>query len=1029
MSWTSALPKSAVPRTARTPIAAVAKATFPPPIVDWKKLVTLDFETYYDQDYTLKKLTTSEYIRDPRFEAQMCGIKIGEGKTKVYHGKDIAKALAAIDWTTHSVLAHHTQFDGLILSHHYGVIPKFYYCTLSMARGWLANDIGAGLDEVSRFFGGGGKVENGAALVGMRGIHLKDMHPEVFRKGAEYCAGDVDECYRIFRNELLQHFPQSELTLIDATCQMFCCPVLRLDEPRARAAMEKEIADREALLLSVCDQDVTPAKLSNEALRDLTGAPTALGSMAEKKLYYDALRAKVTDRQAMLYTGIKLIGSNEQFADLLRNEGVEPPVKVSMAWIKTAPELRTDANKYAYAFAKDDLPFQELLNEHESQRVRDLCETRLAVKSNINITRAGRLLESGKNGRAMPVYYKYAGAHCVPAGTEVLTREGWKKIEEWSGGEIAQYHPSGEVEFLPAVQYIGAEEEAWVRSTARYMPCDFTPGHKIPVLKQKTFKFGVKQAADLLNIHSERVPLAGRLAQQGSITPEQMRVLAMVQADGSYELNTKRGRKMTVFVKKPRKIARAHQLLNAAGIAYRTNSFPSHPGFVRFTVNVKDWPEWLTPERKFYGAWLLDSTSDAREAFIEELQHWDGWLDKGCINYSSSVRSNAEWVVTLCHLTGRSATCAAKDRDYGRVTNFSVHIRNRAYGMVFNKHISPVRQRRMTYCASTQTGFWLARSNGHIFVTGNTWRFSGGDGQNWQNFTRGGELRLSIQAPAGYALVVVDSGQIEARVNAWLWGQEDLLEAFRRGEDIYSLFATENIYGRLITKKDISERHVGKTAILGLGFQMGGPKFRNTLARGVGGPAVFIDDATAKSIVNAYRRRYYKIKQGWGICEQIIEDMATGRTGTYKCISWEHETIWLPNGMRLKYPNLRKDAEGNWCFDRKGNTTKLYGGLLCENIVQALARIIVAAEQLLKISERYPVVMTTHDEVVTCVPLNRYDPPQFALKSVAALATLDKRGSASEAMAYMHKVMTTPPNWCADIPLSAEGGFDLLYSK
>lgn len=278
---------------------------------------------------------------------------------------------------------------------------------------------------------------------------------------------------------------------------------------------------------------------------------------------------------------------------------------------------------------------------------------------------------------------------------------------------------------------------------------------------------------------------------------------------------------------------------------------------------------------------------------------------------------------------------------------------------------------------------------------------------NFQNFTRGGELRLSILAPKDHVLVVADSGQIEARVNAWLWGQDDLLEAFRRGEDIYSMFATENIYGRTITKADKEERHVGKTSILGLGFQMGGPKFRATLARGVGGPPVFIDEALAYSIVNAYRRRFYKIKQGWEKCEQIIDDMAHGRAGSYKCISWEKETIWLPNGMRLKYPNLRKNEDGDWIYDRKGFPIKLYGGLLCENLVQALARIIVAADQLLKISARYPVVMTTHDEVVACVPI-ALGPTAFR---------------------FMHKVMTTPPKWCHDIPLAAEGGFAPNYSK
>ena len=119
----------------------------------------LDFETYYDQDYTLSKLSTSEYIRDPRFKAQMCGIKVGNGKTRIIPAAKIRTELGKINWATHSLLCHNTQFDGFILSHHYGIHPAYLYDSLSMARGLHSNDIGAGLDEVSVFYGGCGKVE------------------------------------------------------------------------------------------------------------------------------------------------------------------------------------------------------------------------------------------------------------------------------------------------------------------------------------------------------------------------------------------------------------------------------------------------------------------------------------------------------------------------------------------------------------------------------------------------------------------------------------------------------------------------------------------------------------------------------------------------------------------------------------------------------------------------------------------------------------------------------------------------------
>jgi hypothetical protein len=685
---------------------ATRRPQFPPAKIDWSRLVTLDFETYFDQDYTLKKLTTSEYIRDPRFKAHMVGIKIGNRATKVVPTARIQQELNKIDWTTHSVLCHHTQFDGFILQYHYRVIPKFYYCTLSMARGWLANDIGAGLDEVAQYFGRGAKHPN--VLDMMRGVHT--LPAPLYKTAAAYCANDCDMTLDIFREDLAQHFPQSELDLIDVTCQMFCCPVLCLDEKRATTAMLKEIDERETLLLSVTEEIETD---------DADAAFKSMPSANRRELIADA-GASWTPRQLRLFMGKKIIGSSDKFAQLLRDEGVEPPMKATKKWIGTPVELRDDSFKWGYAFAKDDLAFIEL-GEDENPRIRALVETRLAVKSNINITRAGRLLESGKGGRPMPVYYKYAGAH--------------------------------------------------------------------------------------------------------------------------------------------------------------------------------------------------------------------------------------------------------------------------------------------------------------------TWRFSGGDGQNWQNFTRGGELRLSIRAPKDHVLAVADSSQIEVRVNAWLWGQTDLLDVFAANGDPYSTFASM-LYGRPITKADKNERQVGKTAVLGLGFQMGAEKFKGTLARGVGGPPVFVSLEFARAAVNTYRRQNYKIKQGWATCERIIADMRMGRTGSHKCISWEKETIWLPNGMRLKYPNLRVNKEGETGYDRKGHFVKLYGGILCENIVQALARIIVAADQLLSIAKRYPVVMTTHDEVVVVVKLGPGESPSFTLNKPEHHAELAKlKGPAAEAMRLLHRVMTQPPEWCKDIPLSAEGGFALEYSK
>lgn len=722
MGWESATrgrpSRAKATHVARATAGVCRRPLITPETIDWARLVTIDFETYYDAEYTLSKMSTSEYIRDPRFKAQMMAIKVGKGKTKIVPHNKIAAELRKINWKTHSLLAHNTAFDGFILSHHYGVIPARYYDTLSMARGLHSNEIGAGLDEVAKFYGGEGKIEG--ALEPTRGVRV--WTKALYDATAKYCARDNDECFRIFV-EMAPKMPEKEMQLIHMTVRMFCAPVLRVDIPRVQAEYEREVKKREEILLTVIDpKEYEGAKLLKSKEKALTGV----------------------ERDMLIIK--RVIGSNERFAELLKAEGIEPPVKISPAWIKKSREEREEDpdGKWAYAFAKDDLEFislpdrvWELYSDLDpnntkdvetavlrQERLQHLVDARIATKSTTNITRAERFLKAGAKGMRLPVGYSYARAH--------------------------------------------------------------------------------------------------------------------------------------------------------------------------------------------------------------------------------------------------------------------------------------------------------------------TLRWGGNNKMNMQNLTRGGELRLSILAGPGHAMAVADSGQIEARVNGWLWGQDDLLEAFRKSDqyaietanvpkekrrkmrederDAYCRFA-DNVYGRTIWKADDLERFVGKVCVLGLGYQMGAPKFQMTLAKGaLGGPRINMPLEQCQHIVQTYRRANYKIAQGWEFCKGIIEEMAAGIEGSHKCISWEKDTIWLPNGLSLKYPDLRvakneKDWD-EWTYQAGDVRKKIYGGLLCENLVQALARIIVA-EQMVMIDKKYPIVMTTHDEAVAH----------------------PKKAQAQKCYEFMYQCMTTPLDWCPDIPLAAEGGWAENYSK
>lgn len=309
-----------------------------------------------------------------------------------------------------------------------------------------------------------------------------------------------------------------------------------------------------------------------------------------------------------------------------------------------------------------------------------------------------------------------------------------------------------------------------------------------------------------------------------------------------------------------------------------------------------------------------------------------------------------------------------------------------------------------------------------------TGRASGGDKINLQNLPRGGELRKSIQAPEGHQLVACDSAQIEARVVAWLAGEAELVEGFRKNVDIYSNFATD-VYGRPINRKrmelvdgketypDVVEGFVGKTCILGLGYGMGKDKFKATLKIGMGGISVDMPIEDAERVVNLYRAKYPNIVNLWKQGQECLVALSRGheyQLGTTLKLKCKDNKVFLPNGMSVHYPNLRKDSDGQFVYEARYGATKIYGGKLIENVVQALARIIVF-DQMAKIdqdfrkkdkpNQRFKVALTVHDEVVSCVP-NKY---------------------VTEVEELMIKIMSTPPNWCADLPIACEAAYGRTY--
>lgn len=306
-----------------------------------------------------------------------------------------------------------------------------------------------------------------------------------------------------------------------------------------------------------------------------------------------------------------------------------------------------------------------------------------------------------------------------------------------------------------------------------------------------------------------------------------------------------------------------------------------------------------------------------------------------------------------------------------------------------------------------------------------TGRFSGGDKLNLQNLPKRGNvsIRRALRPPAGHVFVACDSSQIEARLIAWLAGQQDLVEAFRLGRDIYSEFASD-VYGRAISKANKIERFVGKTCILGLGYGMGATKFQRTLEIGQGDVSVKLEFTDASKIVMMYRQKFWKIVQFWQRCNNALSGMVQNGTGTLhpSILPYDPDGIVLPNGLRIQYPLLRATGEG---FAYCGNSrdfqkiakrrvvggepadiewTKIYGGKVAENLVQALAALVIR-EQMVAIGQRWKVAFQVHDEIIIVAPAADADRAEQDLVSV----------------------MSTPPWWAPDLPVACESGIAENY--
>jgi DNA polymerase I-like protein with 3'-5' exonuclease and polymerase domains len=310
-------------------------------------LITLDFETYYDKDFSLRKMTTEAYIRDPRFEVIGVGVKVNNNETEWASGthEQIKKYLHRFDWANSILVCHNTMFDGAILSWLFDVRPRVLADTLCMARALHGVEVGGSLHALSQRYNLGTK---GTEVLDAVGKRREDFTPEELSRYGDYCVNDVELTYKLF-SKIVKGFPKGELRIINMTLRMFTEPVFDLDIGMLQQHLENTIKIKEDLITS----------------------------------------SGVTREHLM---------SNNKFAELLVSMNVDPPTKTSLT-----------TGKETYAFAKNDEGFKAL-QDHEDPRVQALVTARLGTKSTLEESRTERFIGIAKRG-LLPIPVRYYAAH------------------------------------------------------------------------------------------------------------------------------------------------------------------------------------------------------------------------------------------------------------------------------------------------------------------------------------------------------------------------------------------------------------------------------------------------------------------------------------------------------------------------------------------------------------------------------------------------------------------------------------------
>lgn len=336
--------------------------------------LTLDFETYYDKEINLKKMTTQAYVMHPQMEVLMVSAKFNEDPVQIIDGEQIPTFFATVDWSNTAVIAHNAVFDGSILYWRYGVRPAMLIDTMSMAQALGVPTIAgsASLATCIRLLQEAGYAvpPKGTEVLDALGKRRADFTPQQWAAYREYCKNDTDITWFLFK-VLRQYLTDEEMRFQDIILRCYTEPRLTVDIPTVEYELNRCRTYKAEQLAEVCKMFGTTQ---------------------------DNLSA--------------LLRSNDKFAEVLRSIGgvTEEEAEQGKSGTFIIPtKVSEKTGKTTWAFGKTDVAFKELC-EHDDPKIQAVFQARLAAKSSIDETRCLKFLEYGSYG-FLPMGYKIGGAH------------------------------------------------------------------------------------------------------------------------------------------------------------------------------------------------------------------------------------------------------------------------------------------------------------------------------------------------------------------------------------------------------------------------------------------------------------------------------------------------------------------------------------------------------------------------------------------------------------------------------------------